>query len=143
MQDVADSRKKENDNLEKMAALEGRSEKLKDDLRTAHRQIASLAEDNKRLQQTIERLKAEVVEKQKKPAVSCAGTNPRKRKVENGGTSPEGPDNRDEGVQFESEDNPEKKISELQEQLALVNSNVKLVMDGGGASVGGFNGVLV
>lgn len=128
MQDVADARKKHSESVEKIEILQTKMEKLKEDLRGASHRISSLTEENQMLKQTIERLKAEIVEKQKKPAMSSHGTNPRKRKVEHGGTSTESPDNRDECIQFESEVTYQKKIHELEEKLVLVNNSLKLVI---------------
>lgn len=108
-------------------ALQLKVNKLKDDLRAASHRISSLTEENQNLNTTIDQLRFDLVEKQRRPSVSSAGTNPRKRKVENGGTSTEYPDNRDESIQFESEVTSQRKIYELEEKLASVNSNLKLV----------------
>lgn len=128
MQDVSDSRRQQSSSLEKIGTLQLQMDKLKDELRTAGHRIASLTDENKKLNQTIEQLRGELLEKQRKPSSASVGTNPRKRKVENGGTSPDSPGNRDEGVQFESEPSSQKKIIELEEKLASVNSSLKLVI---------------
>lgn len=108
--------------------MQTQMDKLKDDLRAASHRIAFLTDDNKKLNQTIEELRNELSEKQKRPSVTSVGTNPRKRKVENGGTSPETPGNRDEIVQFESQPSSQKRIAELEEKLASVNNSLKLVI---------------
>lgn len=129
MQDVSNNRKKQSDSIEKIATMQTQMDKLKDDLRTAAHRISIITDENKRLNQTIEELRNELLAKQKGPCVAHVGTNPRKRKVENGGTSPETPDNRDEIVQFESEPSSQKKIIELEEKLASVNNSLKLVIN--------------
>lgn len=102
-------------------------DKLKDDLRAANHKIAFLTEENQKLNDIIDKLKAELNEKQKKASVTSVGMNTRKRKVENGGTCTETFDNRDESIQFDSEVSCQKKIHDLEEKLASVNNNLKLV----------------
>lgn len=115
--------KNRGDTLERVSTLHLQMDKLRDDLRASGHRISFLTEENKKLQQTI----AELSEKSKGPCKCDAGTNPRKKKTETGGTSPEAADIRDKGVQFEGEVGSQKTICELEEELASVNSKMKLV----------------
>lgn len=128
MDDIQDARKKYNASVEKIETLQTKMDKLKDDLRAASHRISFLTEENQKLNQTVNGLRANALEKQRKPLMLSSGTNPRKRKVENGSTSPESPDNRDECIQFDSEVTSQKKIYELEEKLASVNNSLKLVI---------------
>lgn len=128
MQDIADAKKKHSDSLEKAEIIQTKMDKLKDDLRAASHRVSSLTEENQQLTQTIDLLRAEIVEKQKRPSASSCGTNPRKRKVENASTFTENPDNKDESIQFESEVTCQRKIHDLEEKLTSVNNSLKLVI---------------